>query len=80
MQFTKEMSEFLVELIQQNEANLFPTSKLKGVRSTQVEAWNTVYNDFIGEYPRSGITLKQCQKKWANLKMEAKTDNATQKR
>lgn len=75
MVFTKEMSEFLVELIKDSKEELFPNTKQKGARATQQRAWEAVRDDFINQYPHSGITLKQIQEKWKNVKQTAKEKN-----
>jgi len=80
MRFTAEISNYLVELMQQNEAELFPDSKKKNARTAQDTAWTTVHTALINKYPSSGITLQHCKDKWKNLKKDAKKDSQQQKR
>lgn len=59
MRFTEEMGKCLVELVKENEDNLFPNSQKKDARKTQDEAWKFLHAELTNQYPTSGITLQQ---------------------
>lgn len=80
MRFSSEITNFFVELIQQNEADLFPNSIKKNARETSIQAWQSVYNDLINAYPTSGISLEHCKSKWKELKKQSKKDAQEAKR
>lgn len=80
MRFTKEITEHFVELVQQKQAELFPDSKKKDARESQEQAWNEVHSSLSNAFPTSGITLKQCQTKWKDLKAASKKEVQVQKR
>ena len=57
MRFTEEMSKFLVEIVKENEEDLFPSSQKKDSRKTQEDAWKFVHSEITNQFPTSGITL-----------------------
>lgn len=72
MRFTEEMSKFLVEIVKENEEDLFPSSQKKDSRKTQEDAWKFVHSEITNQFPTSGITLQHCKEKWTKVKQAAK--------
>lgn len=69
------MTEYFVELVNDNKDELFPDAKQKGARLMSTNAWQTVHRDFINQYPHCGVSLEQIKEKWKYVKKVGKEDN-----
>ncbi len=49
MRFTEEMSKFLVEIVKENEEDLFPSSQKKDSRKTQEDAWKFMHSEITNQ-------------------------------
>lgn len=78
--FDELMSERLIELVTEREAQLFPRSTTKDANKVQNAAWAAVTSLLQADFPTKGIDEKQVRTKWKNLKAAAKDANQQRKK
>ncbi|KAI1705929.1 myb/SANT-like DNA-binding domain-containing protein [Ditylenchus destructor] len=79
--FTKDETERLIDLIEEQKEDLFPNSRKLDSSKHSAQAWQDVCDKLNIEYPDGPRkTVDQLRKKYKNIKQRAKQDHQERKR